>query len=512
MNIEVELIQFLENNIKESRNKSRNIEIIAYYYGFRDAHWPTYEETAKSYDVGTRERIRQLLNKYFRDFVIPSDLPSIKIFLEIMNSKNHWKISDLEKSIRNRGLVTEQFSIKGILNLIDDLNVDCDFDIYTPELDKTSRISLNLYKNNFLIKGSELKNIKSLLKKAIGLPGRCGIANLNYLKSELNSYYDLVAQLIANATTSWINIDDEGFWYIYENRDNTIINYSEKLFSVISECKSDRLASTYRNALDARSYKYPYPSEELIKKYLESSIFFENDDGKLAFIGETNDIGDIEKDVVCYFEGKASVHFPEFRAHLRSKGYGDPHIIKATTSSPFVFVDKSGGRTHYKYSFISSTSTKGQKTSTQSRYKEFLIRLRKLLTVGTDETLEQKARKEQRILQDWLFKGKTQEACAICNKTYSISTLVAAHKKQRSECNDAERLDPYIVMPVCLIGCDYLYEKRYVYIDQGVVKQGLDVEGGVTEYEIINGVLGNKIDSRWLKGGNSYFTLHNKIL
>jgi hypothetical protein len=510
MNIEVELIDFLEKNIRENENKSRNIEIIAYYYGFRGADWPTYDETAKKYDVGTRERIRQVLNKYFRDFVISSDLPSVDIFNEILYSKDYWKASDFEHLISSSGLVEENFSIKGILNLLDDLNLACDFEIYTPELDKTSRSSLDLYENNFLIKTSELKKIKSLLKKAMGLPGRCGIANLAYLKDEINGYYELISQLIVNSSTSWTYTNEEGFWYIYENLDNTIINYSEKLFSIISECNSNRLASTYRNALDSRSYKYPYPPENIIKDYLESSVFFENDEGNLTFIGETNELNDIEKDVALYFDGKASVSFPELRAHLRSKGYGDPLIQKATSSSPLIYVDKSKGRSHYTYSLTNSISLKIQHSPAHSRYKEFLIKLRKLFSTGTDETLDKKARKEQRILQDWLFKGKKKENCAICGKSYSVNTLVAAHKKRRSECNDAERLDPYIVMPICLMGCDYLYEKRYVYIDQGVVRQGIEIEEGVTELEVVNNLTGNKIDHRWIKGNSSYFEAPNK--
>ncbi|WP_105180345.1 hypothetical protein [Pseudoalteromonas sp. T1lg21] len=505
MNIEVELIDFLEKNIKETTNKSRNINIIAYYYGFRGSDWPTYEETAKRFDVGTRERIRQLLNENFRDFVEPNDFPSIKEFQKILNSKNYWKASDLEEEISSSRLVRERFSVKGILNLLDDLGVVCGFEIYTPELNRTSRNSLALYENNFIIKASELKKIKSFLKKAQGLPGRCGIANLNYLKGEVNEYYDLVSQLIINSYSSWTKKDEEGFWYIYENRDNTIINYSEKLFSIISECNADRLALVYRNALDGRSYKYPYPPEKIIKEYLKSSVFFENDEGNLKFIGETKELNDIEKDVAHYLGGKKSVSFPDFRSHLRSKGYGDPHIQKATSSSPLVYVDKSGGRTHYTYSLTNSKVYQNQSPPAHGRYQEFLIKLRKLLAIGTDETLEQKIRREQRILQDWLFKDKKQEKCAICNKTYSVNTLVTAHKKKRSECNDAERTDPYIVMPICLMGCDYFYEKNYVIIEHGFIRKGVEVEDGAEELKIIQELIGNKIDSRWLKGSSSYF-------
>ena len=513
MSIEVELIEFLEKRAKNSADKSRNIEIIAYYYGFRDAAWPTLEETAKRFGVGTRERIRQILNENFRDFVRASDLPSTNEFIKLISGNEYWIASDLERKTRDSSLVSEKFSIKGILNLLEDLSLECDFEIYTPELDKTSRNSLDLYDNNFLIQRAEIKRVKINLKKAQGLPGRCGIANLKYIKDELSNAYGLIAELVVNSQASWVRADSDDFWYIYENRDNTLVNYSEKIFSVLNECESGRLATTYRNALDSRSYKYPYPTEKIIQEYLESSIFFENHDSKLSFIGENTELNDIEKEVTLYLKDKTSVKFPEFRSHLRTKGFGDPHIQKATGASPLVYVDKSGGRTHYTYSLIGSTSNSHNHSFDEARYKEYLLKLRKLLEIGTDETLAQKTRREQRILQDWLFKGKSEEQCAICNKTYSVSTLVTAHKAKRSTCNNAERLDPYIVMPICVMGCDYLYENRYVYVSKGTIKKGKLKDGFSAEIDFINDVVGNVVDKRWLKGRSSYFDAANtKVL
>lgn len=510
MSIEVELIEFLEKRVKNNADKPRNIEIIAYYYGFRDAAWPTLEETAKRFGIGTRERIRQILNTKFRDFVRSSDLPSTNEFIKLISEKEYWVVSDLEQRLSGSSLVSDKFSIKGILNLLEDLSLECNFEIYTPELDKTSRNSLDLYDNNFLIQRSEIKGIKRKLKKAQGLPGRCGIANLNYIKDDLSNVYGLIAELVANSHASWVMIDSDDFWYIYEKRDNTLVNYSEKIFSVINECESERLAATYRNALDSRSYKYPYPTEKIIQEYLESSIFFENLDGKLSFIGENTELNDIEKEVTLYLKGKTSVKFPDFRAHLRTKGFGDPLIQKATSASPLVYVDKSGGRTYYTYSLTGSTSSCRNHSIDDVRYKEYLLKLRKLLETGTDETLDQKARREQRILQDWLFKGKSQEKCAICSKTYSVNTLVTAHKMKRSTCNNAERLDPYIVMPICVMGCDYLYEHRYVYVSKGTIKKGNTINGFSAELDFINDVVGNPVDKRWLKGRSSYFDAPNK--
>nr|WP_102413583.1 hypothetical protein [Vibrio lentus]PMI90636.1 hypothetical protein BCU35_04015 [Vibrio lentus] len=504
MNIKNELIEFLDKNLKESRNKSRNIAITTYYYGFENASWPTYEETASYFNVGTRERIRQLLNKYFRDYVKVSDLPSLEKVNNLFKSKKFWIISDLEKDLRLNGIVLEQYSIRGILNLLNDVGVECDYEIYTPELEKASRTSLDLYKNTYLINRTEVKAVKALLKKAKGLPGRCGIASLNYINEELGVHYELIKSLIISSSTSWYYVDGNDFWFLYENKESTIINYSEKVFSFISDANSQRLSEAFRNALDGRSHKYPYPPEIIIKEYLETSIYFESNNGSLVFLGQPSKLNDIEIDVLEYLKEKGEVDFPSLRQYLLNKGYGLPHISKATSSSPLVYVDKTRGRTHYKYRLIGNVQSENVKNQSE-RYQKFLKKLRELFDKGTDETTESIYRREQYYLQKWLFEGKEQECCAICNNKYSVSTLVAAHKKKRSKCNNAERLDPYIVMPVCLIGCDYLYENRYIVVENGIIVKGLDVKNGSFENDVINKILGNKVSEQWLKGRISYF-------
>lgn len=512
MNIEFDLTNFLEKNINNNSNKSRNIEILLYYYGFRGEDWPTYEETANRFDIGTRERVRQLLNQHFRDHVKPADLPSINSFYKIVNNKDYWKLSELENLVLSSGIVEENFSIRGILNLLNDLDINCNFDIYTPELKKSSRKSFPIYKEHFAIRNSKLKEIRSLLKKAIGLPGRCGIAQVNYLEKELDEHNTLISQLIKNYPNSWTYEENGKFWYIIENRDNTIINYSEKLFSLIDSCDATQLASVYRNALDGRSYKYPYPEEEIIKKYLESSIFFENNEGNLTFTGEPREANDIEKDVVLYLKNKPYVDFPKFRDHLRKKGYGDAHIQKAISSSPFVYIDKSDGRTNYRYSL---TGSKNQglyiEESNYEQYKKKLISIAE--KYGLDTIIESERRTEHQELRNYLFKGKEQEKCAICNKTYSVKTLVTAHKAKRSIFKGEKKIltDPGIVMPICSVGCDYFYEWGHIYIDKysGTVKRGIPVENGKAELEVINDLIGNEVDERWLEEGEcDYFERH----
>lgn len=512
MGIETELVDFLESTIKDGANKARDMEIVKYYYGLNESPWPTLEETASRFGVGTRERIRQLLNSKFRDNVSKRSIPSLKNVVDVLQSRDYWLASEFEEEICNAELIDRESHLKGILNLINDVNLDCGFDFFTPDLKRASRNTLATSKNIFLIRESSVKAIEKLFKKAQGLPGRCGIAKLNYLEEELGEYYSLVSLLIESSPTSWVRVIGGDYWYIFENRDNTVINYCEKVFSVIEHCDPARLAVTFRNALDGRTYKYPYPPTEIIEEYLRSSVYLVNTDSGLKFIGETTSLNEIEEDLISFFDSRRSASFPELRAFLSQKGYGRPHILKTTNFSPLVYVDKTKGRTHYVYSLIGHPVSEQDDSSGIDTYEFYLRRLRALLDVGTDETREKIARKEQHILQEWLFKDKTHEDCAICGKEFSIKTLVTAHKKPRADCNDAERLDPYIVMPVCVMGCDYLYENMYIYIDGAEIKRGLSLSNASAESGFIEDLVGRVVDSKWLLGNRAYFRSPNKAL
>lgn len=75
-------------------------------------------------------------------------------------------------------------------------------------------------------------------------------------------------------------------------------------------------------------------------------------------------------------------------------------------------------------------------------------------------------RNEQANFRKLLF-DKEYSKCSICHEEYPIEFLVAAHIKKRSECSEAERRDPNIVMPLCVFGCDQFYEKGYILVKDG---------------------------------------------
>lgn len=506
--IEEELIAFLEQNIVDNENKLRDVNLIRFFYGFLSSQWPTLEEAAEEYGIGTRERVRQLKQNKFRDRVRLADMPSATALERLISSRPYWSKTDLENSVVDQGLSDAKPNIKGLFNLLDDLGIVHGYEIYTPELSVLTRNALGNYYQYFVIRKDKINQIIGLYRAAKKLPGRCGVARLDYLRERpfCDEYYLLLKELVRFSRLSWVKEYGDEFWYLFEGRDNTLINYSEKVFSLLQGCDASRLALTYRNALNGRSYKHPYPPANIVQEYLESSIYFANRGGYLQFIGDTEPVTEIENDVVSFLKEREYSRYPVIRNYLSDKGYGNPHIVKAVTSSPFVYVDRSEGRGHYKYSLVGSIGGRGcTDYEWGDRYNEFLLMLRKLSIKETDQDTNSKRRTEQSLLQKWLFAEKDYENCAICGNRYSIRSLVAAHKKKRSGCSESERLDPHIVMPLCLFGCDYLYEIGAIRIVDHFVVSIPGCFDFKAEACYIDRVKERKVEERWLEGPKSYF-------
>ena len=95
--------------------------------------------------------------------------------------------------------------------------------------------------------------------------------------------------------------------------------------------------------------------------------------------------------------------------------------------------------------------------------------------------------------------------CAICSKTFSIKSLVTAHKKKRSECTENERIDPRIVWPLCKFGCDYLYEERCIIVRNGKTVANNTESLKKSEWEIVKGLENREISEDWLYKSEMYF-------
>jgi hypothetical protein len=117
------------------------------------------------------------------------------------------------------------------------------------------------------------------------------------------------------------------------------------------------------------------------------------------------------------------------------------------------------------------------------------------------------ARKEQQRLRKYLLDGKDYGWCYLCGEKLPAPLLVAAHIKKRAKCSDKEKRDHRNVVPVCLLGCDALFERGYVT----VVKNKIDVHHKSGRNSRLQAVLA-ALQARRVasEGRQKYFDWHSK--
>lgn len=117
-------------------------------------------------------------------------------------------------------------------------------------------------------------------------------------------------------------------------------------------------------------------------------------------------------------------------------------------------------------------------------------------------------RKEQSRIRRLLFKNKPTGICSICNKEYPVKFLWAAHIKKRAKCSLDEKRDTRnIAAPMCKFGCDELYEKGYIGVEEGNVVQlkHNELTGNLQSY--IDSITNNQCSS-WNNKTRQYFEWH----
>ena len=509
MNVEQELTLWLDANIQQDKqNKSRDARAVLLHYGFGDMAWPTLEQIGEQLLIGTRERVRQVLNSTFKAKASIENFPVLRSALQEISQIEFESIPEIRKRLVRLGVISKSTRITGLLNLGSDLNAVVDYELVDHELNKLSRSEAEFDEKTFIGTRGAIAELTGAYKKAKTLPGLLGLASRDYLYDSIGSQ---AAEKIwrfmeLSADVEFIQHGDQQ-WYIFENRDNTLVNSCEKIVSLSTEIDAQALAETLSNALRRRSHRYEYPNSEIVLKWIYQSKWFEVADGVASFLGSSEALTEIEEAVVAYLTGKGAVKYPPLKEHLLGLKFTKPNIDKAVIASPLVYVDRTGARKTYKYMLISEVPLSGkQPVDPDSRYRTFSNRLKRLLTTGgTEVSREALGRREQSILREWLFGGSLTEKCAICGKKFSVNALITAHKKKRSSCTAAEKTDPRIVFPLCLFGCDYLYESGMVRIVNGKVVSTCEGSEHTADVSAAEAVDGNIVDYKWVEGKASYF-------
>ena len=505
MTIESQLIETLRDRIKEGSTKARDIELIAHHFGFGGHPWPTLEETGQRFDDLTRERVRQIILRKFKRIITSADVPALSDCYELIKTRGYWRYSELEERIEKAGLAGDNFHIEGIFNLMNELGLTGEYQIYTPELQEQSRRHAVENADRFVIGTSVAKVVRPLYRRARRIPGQYGIARLDYLdddSQEYSLYRPLIYKLLRSSKEAWVHERNGEVWYLFEDvDDNPIMNFSRKVFSVANGVDTLKLAANLHNALRGRTQSHNYPEPETLALYLENAKRFEKIGNRVQYRGpRERALSPIERDVVGYLESHGPTNYTDIRKYLEGRQHSSANINKTVNHSPLVYIDRSQGRGRYLYSLLESAES----TDEPGRY--VMIRRRLIALGGTDATSEAKARREQHILREWLFGEKTRDSCALCGEEYPVTALVAAHKKKRKDCSEVERLDPHIVMPLCLFGCDFLYEHRHVKVEGGVIRDGAALEdNGAGRHYLINLFGRNLGEFWWSNGSSSYF-------
>lgn len=509
MNVEQELALWLDANIREGKkNKARDTKAVLLHYGFGDMAWPTLEQIGEQLSIENRERVRQVLDSAFKEKASIESFPVLRAALQEISQIEFESIPEIRNKLVSLCLISPSTRIRGLLNIGRDLNAVADYDFVDHELSKLSRLKTEFDEKTFIGTRSAIEALRVAYKKAKTLPGLLGLASRDYLYNEISSEAGekIWRFMELSGEVEFIQHNNQ-WWYIFENRDNTLVNSCEKICSLSAENDVQVLAEALSNALRRRSNKdkYEYPSSEIVQKWIYQSRWFEVTDGAGRFLGEPKPLTDIEEAVVAYLAGKGAVKYPPLKEHLLGLNFTKPNIEKAVTFSPLVY--KSGVRKAYTYALISEVQRSSSPSlDPNARYRSFSNRLKRLLTTGgTNVPREELKRREQSILREWIFGDNLTEKCAICGKEFSVNALITAHKKKRAICTDSEKTDPQVVFPLCVFGCDYLYESGMVRIENGKAVSTCKAPEQTADASAANAVDGNAIDDRWLEGKASYF-------
>lgn len=473
MRVDEEIFKWLANNISpHKKNRQRNVDIIMSYYGFGTLINPTLEELGKVFSAGSRENVRQIINENFKWDVNPHQLPVMAAIVNLLQKNPIISAKLIRAELASHGFATPNVKIQGLINLADDIFGLKDLGLFTTELEKLKRDGDELSPNTYLIKNHLCEKLKQEIKKVRTLPGQLGLAKLAYLDGVVKNteFIPLIHELIRLSDDAITVPDIDGDWYVYDDRDNTLINASEKIFSLTDTVPLAILATNLQKSLRRKTQKdkYEYPPISVVEKWLRKSKHFEIQNQIVIFRGKKAALTPIEIDTVKYLSDGKSVDLPTFRTHLISLGYEKPHADKFITTSPLISTKPAPKKSLYSL-IDNSKLPEFDSVNLTNRYETYKHRLKQLLNIGTDLDVETISRREQSILRDWLFEGKETEKCAICGDIFNVKALVTAHKKKRSLCTEEERTDPNIVFGLCKFGCDYLYEEGIIYLTEGKV-------------------------------------------
>jgi len=112
---------------------------------------------------------------------------------------------------------------------------------------------------------------------------------------------------------------------------------------------------------------------------------------------------------------------------------------------------------------------------------------------ATDAASTTLRRLEQNALRDHLLAGRAYAPCALCGKTLPRDVLLAAHILPRRLLDSSERSDfANTAMLACALGCDVLFERGYIFVDESGRIQGSAVPRAGDLVDVVDSIVGRE--------------------
>jgi hypothetical protein len=339
MPVKTEVVEFLVRNLSAKSMVDRNIDIVLYHYGFTGIVAPTLDTTASQFDIGTRERVRQILQQAFLKKASLEVLPTLDICNKIITSKSIWLYSDLKNAIKSEIGDVFETSLQDLIYLIQDIGGAKGFKFFDCKFVELSRPALSECEECFITSKNDAKIYRKIMCATRTLPGILGIATVGQIDPAPLSmeYYRKAIEI---DPTSWVYHDGDAMFFMYEERDNVLLNSAEKVFSIHDEVSVNRLANSMLNALSRRSTQHSFPSSEILERYLVESRHFEVNDDMISFKGEHGNLTEIENDTVTYLNKTKLTTFRPLRDYLLSRGHSRMNIHVAANYSSLVHLSR----------------------------------------------------------------------------------------------------------------------------------------------------------------------------
>lgn len=498
-----EVIRKRNNN---NRNLTRDIQIIQSYFGLGIQTVYTHESLGKEFGGITRERVRQIIDEKFVQRMQKADKEILYEIESVIREFPKIWFGELKRVLHTRGLADYRLHNYGLNNLIQAFQICPEYGVYTRDFNVATRYDFIDNAPVFMVQKNLEPSLLEEFNTILNVLGMHGIVCLEMVFKQENldkRNFSFFRSLLTHSEECWTHESQEGLWYLWEGRDGVLLNVLQKMSFVTKEIPIDVISDIVHRYINRRTLPYGTPSQKTITTYLKESAntIYEND--QIILLLDGKELNNIEKNILQFYRDRREINigYSELSIYLKELGYQKPNYDKALFQSPIIYVERSDGRGNYRFIIIDALETK-------NLYEKTKNRLEKL--EGTNISAEVQLRKEQHILREWLFLGKKSEYCALCGNLYSILSMVCAHKKKRAYCTGDERVDPYIVMPLCLFGCDVMYENEYFEIVEGRVFVHVEE---LTEVEkiYVTRSLDRKIDTKWLKGNSDYFKRNYEV-